>query len=78
MIFYTGKFGPLDRLRTIIDMIREDYGAAGRTFPLGQHLGGLLGGMFVPLPNDAMELDAEMMQRVSAVMLLIRRANTDI
>lgn len=50
-------------------MIREDDGAAGRTFPLGQYLGGLLGGVFVPLPNVAMEPDVEMMQRVSAVML---------
>ena len=67
--FSTGKFGPLDRLRTIIGMIREDDGAADRAFPLGQYLAGLLGGVFVPLPNVTMEPDAQMMQRVSAVML---------
>lgn len=67
--FSTGKFGPLDRLRTIIGMIREDDGSADRAYPVGQYVAGLLGGVFVPLPSVTTEPDSQMMQRVSAVML---------
>ncbi|SHO52887.1 phage regulatory CII family protein [Desulfopila aestuarii] len=67
--FSTGKFGPLDRLRTIIGMVREDDGIPDRAYPIGRYVAGLLCGVFVPMPQVAVEPDAQVMQRVSEVML---------
>lgn len=64
----TGKFGPLDRLRTIITLVKEDDGGADRAYPIGQYIASLLGGVFVPMPTRKKELDDELMARVSKVL----------
>lgn len=67
--FKTGKFGPLDRLRTVIALVKEkDHGKATRAFPIGRYIASLLGGVFVPMPVQQKEPDAEMMAKVSTVL----------
>jgi len=63
----TGKFGPLDRLRTLIAMIKDDDGNAERAYPVGQYIASLLGGVFVPTPAPKSS-DDELIQRISTVM----------
>lgn len=64
----TGKYGPLDRLRTIIVHIKEDDGSPERAYPIGQYVAHLLGGVFVPLVTGQVKADSEIMARVSKVL----------
>jgi len=64
----TGKFGPLDRLRTIVTMIKEDDVDPDRAYPIGQYVARLLGGCFVPQPPPACADDSDLLQRICAVL----------
>lgn len=64
----TGKFGPLDRLRTLIVMVGEDDGSFRRAYPIGHYIAKLLGGIFVPLPHHSGEPNDEILQHLSAVL----------
>lgn len=65
----TGRFSPLDWLREIINLVKEeDGGRATRAYPIGHYIANLLQGVFVPLPPVASSNDSQMLERVSQVL----------
>ncbi len=47
----TGRYNPLDFIRTLIHMIRDDDGSPARAYPLGNYIARMLCGVFIPLPQ---------------------------
>lgn len=66
--YATGKFGPLARLRTLIQMIKEDDGGPERAYPIGQYIANLLQGTFVPHPTIGKSIDGDAISSVAAIL----------
>lgn len=67
--YQTGRFSPLDRIRTIISLVREaDGGTPRRAYPIGEYIAQLLGGVFVPLSLDCKDCNSEMMLHISDIL----------
>ncbi len=64
----TGKFGPLDRLRTLIAMIREDDGCIDRALPIPQYVSRLCDGVHVPAPRSTTCADGDISTAISKVL----------
>lgn len=63
-----GKFGPLDRIRTLTSMIKEDDGRPDRAYPIGHYVARLLDGLFIPLPKVCSGPDSEFINHISNVL----------
>ncbi len=66
--FATGKFNFLDRLRTVIAMVKEDDGSPERAYPFGDYVASLLGGVFVPVAAPAKSPESDLLSRLSIVL----------
>ncbi len=66
--FASGKLGPLDNLRTLILMVRDDDGKPDRAYPIGEYIAELLGGVFVPIIQPSSCSEADRLARISHVL----------
>ncbi len=65
----TGRFGPLDHLRTIIAFVREiNNGSAEKAYAIGHYIARLLGGVFVAMPPVCSSSDSEIMMYLGSVL----------
>ena len=64
----TGKLSPLDRIRTLILMVKDDDGEPDRAYPIGEYVCGLLGGVFVPVVKPGMSNASDVLERISTVL----------
>lgn len=64
----TGKYSPLDRIRTLILMVKEDDGEPNRAYPIGEYVATLLNGYFVPGLPAASSDASDMLGHIAAVL----------
>jgi hypothetical protein len=64
----SGRTSPLDTLRALILMVKEDDGAPDRAYPIGEYISGLLNGVFVPLLQPSLSPGSDMLARLSRVL----------
>jgi hypothetical protein len=64
----SGRTSPLDTLRNLILMVKEDDGEPDRAYPIGEYIAGLLNGVFVPLLQPSFSPEADMLSRLSRVL----------
>jgi len=65
----TGKLSPLDRIRTLILMVKDDDGEPDRAYPIGDYVAGLLGGVFVPVIHPGRSNTSDLLARISLVLV---------
>jgi hypothetical protein len=64
----SGRTSPLDTLRALILMVKEDDGAPDRAYPIGDYIASLLNGVFVPLLQPSLSPGSDMLARLSRVL----------
>lgn len=64
----SGRTSPLDTLRSLILMVKEDDGEPNRDYPIGEYIAGLLNGVFVPLLRPSASPSSDMLARLSRVL----------
>lgn len=64
----SGRHNPLDCLKTLIMMVKEDDGAPDRAYPIGEYIARLLNGLFIPVMPPSLSAASDMLTRLSAVL----------